>query len=80
MDGIANKAEFNLYSGDTRIFADNLLINNLFLFHRSSNRMIVNPIASIQGKIVSVGDVIAKNRPLIVDVEELYTGTIIWEE
>jgi len=79
LKGTAEVANFNLYSGDTRIFAENLIINELNLFHRSSGNMVVNPIESIQGEIVSVGDVIAKNEPPIVEVEELFEGRLIFE-
>ena len=42
--------------------------------------MVVNPIESIRGEIVSVGDVIAKNRPPVVEVEELFMGRLIFED
>ncbi|HBL79751.1 MAG TPA: DUF2807 domain-containing protein, partial [Aequorivita sp.] len=34
---------------------------------------------AIRGKIVSLGNVISKNRPAIVEVEELYRGKLIFE-
>jgi len=40
--------------------------------------MIVKPIQSIVGKMVSTGDIILKNNPPIVDVEELYQGQVIY--
>lgn len=79
LTGNADKAIFGLYAGDTRILAEDLIIKDLNLFHRSSGNMIVNPIESIQGKIVSVGDVISKNEPPIVEVEELFNGRLIFE-
>jgi len=41
--------------------------------------MVVNPQNSIRGKIVSFGDVISKNRPPVVEVEELYKGRLRFE-
>ncbi len=79
LNGSANEAIFSLYAGNTRILAENLLVNKLKLFHRSSGKMVVNPIESIKGKIVSVGDVIAKNEPPVVEVEELFVGRLIFE-
>ena len=70
---------FGLYAGDCRIYSEDLIIQNLSVFHRSSGPMVVNPQQSIKGKIVSLGDVISKNKPPIVEVEELYRGRLIFE-
>ncbi len=80
LSGNADKAFFGLYAGNTRILAENLVVKELSLYHRSSNKMIVNPIESIQGEILNIGNVIAKNRPLIVEVEELFMGKLIFED
>ena len=79
LSGKAFHAHFGAADSDVRIEAADLVVQHLFLYHRSTNKMIVNPINSIRGKIVSLGDVIAKNRPPIVEVEELYTGRLIFE-
>ena len=80
LSGNADKAFFGLYAGNTRILAENLVVKELSLYHRSSNKMIVNPIESIQGEIINIGNVIAKNRPPIVEVEELFMGKLIFED
>ena len=41
--------------------------------------MIVNPQQSIIGEIRSLGDVISKNIPPVVEVTEYYTGTLIFD-
>lgn len=79
LKGNAVSGNFGLYDGDVRVEAAELEVFNLFIFHRSTNKMIVNPINRIQGRIFSTGDVIAKNRPPIIDVEELFTGKLIFE-
>ena len=80
INGNADIADFGLYSGNTRILAENLIVKNLYLYHRSTNKMLVNPIESIHGEIFGIGDVIAKNRPPIVEVEELFMGKLIFED
>ncbi|MAO11252.1 MAG: hypothetical protein CMC07_10300 [Flavobacteriaceae bacterium] len=80
LTGTADKANFGIFAGDARIEAENLIIEELMLFHRGTQDMIVNPQNAIRGKIVSLGNVIAKNRPPIVEVEELYRGRLIFEE
>jgi len=80
LSGTADTANFEIFAGDGRIEAENLLIGELTIFHRGTQDMIVNPQEAIRGKIVSLGNVIAKNRPPIVEVEELYRGRLIFEE
>ncbi|WP_232729103.1 head GIN domain-containing protein [Ulvibacter sp. MAR_2010_11] len=70
---------FGLFDGDVRIEAAELEVERLYVFHRSTNKMIVNPQDIIRGEIRSLGNVISKNRPRVVEVEELYTGRLIFE-
>lgn len=79
LNGKTNQAVFGLYAGDCRIYSEDLIIQDLSFFHRSTGPMVVNPKKSIKGKIVSLGNVISKNRPPIVEVEELYKGKLIFD-
>lgn len=79
LSGTVTTANFGLYSGDSRLEAHNLIIEDLTLFHRSSNKMFVNPQQSIRGELRSTGDVISLNQPPIVEVEEFYTGRLIFQ-
>lgn len=77
--GSATKAEIGLYSGNSRVEAADLIVQELKVYHRSTNKMIVNPQESIIGQIRSLGDVISKNEPPIVEVTEYYTGKLIFD-
>lgn len=55
-------------------------INKLTVLQRSANKMIVNPQQSIIGKIMGTGNIIAHNRPPLVDVKELFTGRLLFED
>ncbi|HLV93363.1 MAG TPA: head GIN domain-containing protein [Aequorivita sp.] len=79
LKGSVNNASFGLYSGDCRIYSEDLVVQNLDVYHRSSGPMVVNPIESIKGEIVGIGNIISKNRPSIVEVEERYRGRLIFE-
>lgn len=79
LSGTAENGSFGLYSGDCRIYAENLKVNHIHFFHRSTGPMIINPQESLKGKILSLGDVISKNRPPVVEVEELYRGRLIFD-
>lgn len=78
ISGQTNEALLNCYEGDSRIEAGNLTAQNIKIFHRGSNDMIVRPIQSIIGKMVSTGNVVLKNNPPIVNVQELYQGRVIY--
>jgi hypothetical protein len=62
---ISNLARFEFYAGDSRIEAENLMAQNIHVFHRGSNDMIVFPVQSITGNLYSTGNLICKNYPLV---------------
>lgn len=66
-------------AGDGRLEARELIVQNYDLFHRGTNKLIINPQQSLKGEIVSYGDIISVNRPPIVDVEEKFRGRLIFE-
>lgn len=76
--GSTNQAEFYFWAGDSRINAENFTVQHLYVFHRGSNDMYVKPMQSISGKIVSTGNVILKNNPPTINVEQLYQGQLIY--
>lgn len=78
ISGTTNEANLNFYAGDGRIDASNLTAQTIKVFHRGSNDMIVRPIQSITGKMVSTGNIILKNNPPIVNVQQLYQGHVIY--
>jgi hypothetical protein len=78
LSGQSNEAILNLYDGNGRIQAENLTAQKIVVFHRGSNDMIVKPMQSITGKMVSTGNVVLKNVPPLVQVEELYQGHVLY--
>ena len=77
--GNVNNLFIGFYSGDSRFEGANLIAENITIFQRSSNDMIINPQQSLKGEIRGTGDVISRNRPVIVEVEQLYTGKLIFD-
>ena len=65
------------YSGDSRFEGANLIAQNIQIYQRSSNDMILNPQLSLTGEIRSTGDVILVNEPPEMSVQVFYTGQII---
>ena len=78
ISGQTDDAIIDFYAGDGRIEAPNFTIQTIKVFHRGSNDMILKPMQSIIGKMVSTGDIILKNHPPVVAVEQLYQGQIIY--
>ena len=79
ISGSVNNLIIGFYSGDSRFEGRNLVAQHINISHRSSNDIIVNPQQSLKGIIRGTGDVISVNRPPIVEVEQLYTGKLIFE-
>lgn len=67
------------YSGSGRFEGENLIAQNISVFHRGSNDIIINPQVSLSGEIRSTGDVISKHHPATVNVETFYTGHLIFD-
>ncbi|MCT8338813.1 DUF2807 domain-containing protein [Flavobacteriaceae bacterium TK19130] len=85
------QSAFNLYGfceNANIVFSDeyprlegaDLKIQKLEVLQRSANKMIVHPVQSITGFIYGTGDIIAVNRPLEIQVEETWTGRLLFEE
>lgn len=78
LSGQTNNALFRFYFGDGRIEAENFIAQNIEVYHRGSNDMIIKPIQSLTGVMNSTGNIILMNVPPTVDVEELYQGRVIY--
>jgi hypothetical protein len=66
-------------SGDGRFEGRNLIAQNVDVYHRGTNDIIVNPQLSLKAKLVSTGDLRVVNTPPNVDVEVLFDGGVIYE-
>jgi len=79
LSGQVENLNVNFAAGDGRVEAIDLVAQNISIFHRGSNDMVLNPQQSIRGSIRSTGNVIAFNRPPVVEVEELFDGRLIFQ-
>lgn len=65
--------------GSGRFYGENLIVTNLLnVTHRGYNDLMIYPIYLLQGNIYSTGNVILKNNPEIINVNQFYTGRIIF--
>lgn len=79
IDGEVETLFVGFYSGAGRFEGRNLVAQNVSVFHRGSNDMVVNPQQSLSGEIKSTGNLISVNEPPIVNVERFYTGALFFE-
>lgn len=79
ISGKTNELLANFYEGAGRIEAANLLAQNIEVFHRGTNDMILNPQIKMKGKIVSTGNIIAKNNSFINEVVALFDGKLLFD-
>lgn len=79
LSGKVENLVIGFYSGNSRFEGRDLIAQNIKIFQRSSNDMILNPQASLSGEIRSTGNVIVVKEPPIVDVQTYYTGRLIFE-
>ena len=79
VSGNTSNLNITFASGGSRFEGESLIAQNVTLWNRSSNDMIVNPQQSVTGKISGTGDVICLNQPPVVDVVEQYKGRLIFK-
>lgn len=79
INGTVGELLLNFYFGDGRFNGKDFEANIIKVYHRGSNDMIVKPIQRIEGQILSIGNVILKNVPSEIEVEELFTGHLIYD-
>ena len=78
ISGTVNNLFVGFYSGAGRFEGANLIAQNVNVYHRGSNDIIVNPQVSLSGELRGTGDLISVNEPPTVDVEQFYTGALIF--
>jgi hypothetical protein len=80
VSGKTGNLNVGFFAGTTcRFEGQNLIAQNVQIYTRSSNDIIVNPQVQIKGTITGTGDVISVNAPATIEVEELYKGRLIFQ-
>lgn len=79
ISGTVNNLFVGFYSGAGRFEGESLIAQNVDVLHRGSNDMIVNPQISLTGELRGTGNLISVNQPPTVDVEQFYTGELIFD-
>ena len=80
ISGNAENVNVSFFAGAGRFDGRNLIAQNVEVYHRGSNDMIVNPQESLTGELLGAGDLISVNQPTVINVEQIYTGQLIFED
>lgn len=76
--GNTNLLTVNFWGSNGRLESENLIAKEINVFHRSTNDMIVHPTEKISGTLYSTGNLVLKNLPPVVEVQQLYTGQVVY--
>ncbi len=79
VSGNVNNLSISFYSGDARFNGSGLMAGNVYVFHRSTNDIIVQPQQEVTGRLYSTGNLVLKSQPAIINVQALYTGRVIYQ-
>ena len=79
INGSSNELNIGFFSGDGRIEARDFAADDITIFHRGTNDMIINPQNSLTANLVSTGNVIAVNTPPNLNIQEQFDGRVIFE-
>jgi hypothetical protein len=66
--------------GNARVEAADFVVKTVIISSRGSNDIIVNPQEELLGNIYGTGDVIAVNRPPVIDFIAHYTGSLLFQD
>ncbi|MEE2771873.1 MAG: head GIN domain-containing protein [Bacteroidota bacterium] len=79
LTGSANTVNAFFAAGDGRLEGRDFIVQDYDIFHRGTNKLIINPQQSLKGDIYSYGDIVSVNRPPEVNVKEHFKGKLIFE-
>lgn len=78
INGQCNNLLLNFYFGNGKFKGENLEVQNCTFLHRGANDIFVKPIQKIEGVIYATGNVILQHIPPVINVEEKFSGRLIY--
>lgn len=78
ISGITETLDVGFYTGLCTFKGSGLIVQDVTVFQRSSHDITVNPQQSLKGEIRSVGDLISIHTPPVVEVQEFYSGRLLF--
>lgn len=78
LTGTSQEMNVNFYESGGIFHGENLLVNNITVYHRGTNDLVFHPLDQIKGDIYNIGNVICVNHPPVVAVRQHYRGQLIF--
>lgn len=78
ISGKTNFLQLDLFGGNPRVEAERLEAQEVQVFHRSINQARIYPVKTLKGTLYSTGDLILYHVPESIDVEEKYSGKVVY--
>lgn len=76
--GKTNGLRVEFEAGSPRFNGKNLIVKKGYIIQKSTNDIIINPQNSLKAYIYTIGNVISYHMPPLIEVEEHYTGRLIF--
>ncbi len=80
LDGSANNFNIGLFAGDARVESKSLIANEITVYGKSTNDVLIYPVQKLEIELFNVGDVISYNEPAEIISVTHYTGSLIFSE
>jgi len=77
LSGSTDNININFAGANPRFEGEGFIIENAFIFARSTNDIIINVINEVNGNLFSTGDVVLLSPPNSVNLNAHYTGRVI---
>lgn len=78
--GHTNQLLLNIYNGTGRFFGEELLAEEVVVFHRGSNDLIVHPVQVLRGDLYSTGNLISVTHPQTLEINQHYSGQLLFQD
>ncbi|MBL7472441.1 GIN domain-containing protein [Robertkochia sediminum] len=79
ISGKADHLRLRMVDNSVRGYMPDLEVMTADIYHRSAHDITIRPTVSVTGSLWGTGDLILLNTPPVVEVEENYTGKVIYD-
>jgi hypothetical protein len=79
LSGNTDFLNINYYAGIGRCDAAMLTAQEINIFHRGTNDIIVSPIAVLRANLYSTGNLLYNREPAVLDVNSFFSGQLIFQ-
>lgn len=76
--GSTQQCHISVAAADARIDARELVAQNVKVFHRGSNDILVHPVELLEAELRSTGNLLVYEQPITQKIVQLYSGRLIF--